>query len=85
MRFGQFRQAQRLLQFFLNLLRVRLEHAKALIVGLLRVIAREVDQRALVAPLRHKNMHACGRARSPADCSESRSSSASRSSKSTGT
>src|SRR5450631_1989912 len=54
----QFRQADGFLQFLLDLLGVWFEHAKSLVVGLLRVVAREVDQRALVAALRNQNMHA---------------------------
>ena len=85
MRFGKFWQAERLLQLFLNLLRVRLEHAEALIVGLLGVVAGEIDERALVSALRNENMNSRGAGALARVCSESKSSSSSRSSKSTGT
>src|SRR5580704_1408400 len=57
---GQFGQAERFLQFFLNLARVGLEHAEALVVRLLGIVARKIDQRTLVPTLRDENMHACG-------------------------
>ena len=60
--FGQFGQAERVLQLFLNGLRVRLEHAKALIVGLFGIGAGQVDECAFVAALRNQNMHAGGAA-----------------------
>ena len=41
-------------------LRIGLHHAEALVVGLLGVVAGEIDQRALVAALRNKNVHSCG-------------------------
>ena len=56
----QFRQAEHFLQFFANLLRIRFEHAKPLIVRLLGVVSRQVDERPLVPPLRHKDMHPSG-------------------------
>ncbi len=65
MRRGQFFQRQRVLQRFLNGLLIGLQDAEALVVGLLRVLADQVDQRALVASLRRGNARsdACVRSR----------------------
>ena len=54
---GQLRQHERVLQSFLDRLGRRLHHAEALIVGLLGILPDQVDQRALVAALRHVNLH----------------------------
>ena len=48
------------MQFFLDFLRVGFEHAKTLVVGLLCVVAGQIDERALVPALRHQNMHPRG-------------------------
>ena len=60
MRLGSSGQTECLLQFFLNFLGVGFEHAKALVVGLLCVVAGEIDERPLVPALRNQNMHPCG-------------------------
>ena len=39
---------------------IRLHHAEALVVGLLGVVAGQVEQRPLVATLRNQNMNSCG-------------------------
>ena len=57
---GQFGKTENFLQFLLNSFRVGLEHAKALIIGLLRVSAGKVDEGALVAALRNQNMNSRG-------------------------
>ncbi len=56
---GKFGQAERVLQFFLNGFRVGLEHAEALIVRLLGVIAGEVDERAFVATQWNDDVDSC--------------------------
>ena len=60
MRSGQFGQAERFLQRFLDGARVGLHHAEALIVGLLGVVAGEIDERALLAARRNFDVHAGG-------------------------
>ena len=48
---GQVRKAEGFLQSVLNGARVRLHHPEALIVGLLGIVAREVEQRPLFPTL----------------------------------
>ncbi len=74
MRRGSFRHAQSILQRFLNRLGIRLHHPEALIVRLLGVVAGKIEQRALIAALRHQDVNARCRGLS-AICSESSSSS----------
>src|SRR4029077_3931254 len=57
---GELGQADGLLQFLLNLSRVGLQHAEALIVGLLGVVAGEIDQGALVSALWDQDVYARG-------------------------
>ena len=52
MRRGQFFERERVLQRLLDGLDAGLQHAEALVVGLLGVLADEVDERALFAALR---------------------------------
>ena len=54
----QLGQHEQVLQRFLNRLLRGLQHAEALIVALLRVLADEVDQRTLLATLRRGDLHA---------------------------
>ena len=57
MRLRQLGQHERVLQRLLNRLRRRLQHAEALIVGLLRVLPHQIDQRPLLAALRNVDLH----------------------------
>ena len=58
MRRGQLGEHQRLGQRLLNRLARGLEHAEALHVGLLGVLAGQIDQRALFAALRNGDLDA---------------------------
>ena len=55
---GQLGQHERVGERLLNGLARRLEHAEALRVGLLGVLAGEIDERALFAALRHGDLDA---------------------------
>ncbi len=57
----QLLQRQRVLQCLLNRLHPRLQHAKPLIVRLLRVLANQINERTFFASLRRKNLHAPAR------------------------
>ena len=59
---GQFRHAQRVLQRFLNRFCVRLHHPEALVVRLFGVVARQVQQRALLTAQGDDNVNPCGAA-----------------------
>jgi hypothetical protein len=55
---GTLGQAESILQRFLNCAGIRLQDAKTLIVGLLRVVAGEIDEFAFVSALRDGNVDA---------------------------
>ena len=53
---GKFRQAKLVLQRFLYDFRRGLQHSEALIEGLLGILPDQVDQRALLAALRDRDL-----------------------------
>ncbi len=54
------RQAERLLQSLLDCFRVRLHHPEALVIGLLRIVPCQIEERAFLPALGHEDVHACG-------------------------
>ena len=60
MRLGGSGRRERVLQGFLDGACVGLQHAETLVVGLLGVVAGEIDQLALVSALRDGDVDACG-------------------------